>query len=156
MIAFADASALVKLYVPEDGNREVRALHSPVAVSQLSRVEVPAAIWRKHRMGELAATDARTLVSAFEADYSRPSGREASSRFTPVLASEAVLTAAARLVAVHPLRAYDAVQLASALAVQKTLDETVCLVAFDRLLRHAAAVEDLPLVPAGDDPPPSE
>jgi predicted nucleic acid-binding protein len=51
---FADSSALVKLYADEVGHEQVRGLVS-VAVAQLARVEVPAALWRKQRMGELSA-----------------------------------------------------------------------------------------------------
>lgn len=67
MSAFADASALVKLYADEGGADVVRALQA-VVVSQVSRVEVPAAIWPKHRTGELDAEEARLLVADFEAD----------------------------------------------------------------------------------------
>jgi len=35
-------------------------------------VEVPAALWRKQRTGELSAGDARLLTADFEADYSGP------------------------------------------------------------------------------------
>ena len=41
--AFADSSALVKLYADELGADMVRAL-SPLIISQLARVEVPAAL----------------------------------------------------------------------------------------------------------------
>jgi predicted nucleic acid-binding protein len=43
---FADSSALVKLYADEAGYEQVRDLVS-IAVAQLARVEVPAALWRK-------------------------------------------------------------------------------------------------------------
>ena len=43
-----------------------------IAVAQLARVEVPAALWRKQRMGELSANDARLLTADFEADSSGP------------------------------------------------------------------------------------
>ncbi|MGH3611225.1 MAG: hypothetical protein ACRDRK_01100 [Pseudonocardia sp.] len=38
-------------------------------VSQIARVEVPAALWRKQRSGELDVDSASVLVLAFEADY---------------------------------------------------------------------------------------
>jgi len=65
---FADSSALVKLYADEAGYEQVRGLVS-IAVAQLARVEVPAALWRKQRMDELSAGDARLLTADFEADY---------------------------------------------------------------------------------------
>lgn len=68
MTTFADSSALVKLYADEDGNQQIRQLDGLV-ISQIARVEVPAALWRKHRSGELDADSASVLVLASEADY---------------------------------------------------------------------------------------
>ncbi|MBA2751944.1 MAG: VapC toxin family PIN domain ribonuclease, partial [Actinobacteria bacterium] len=42
----------MKLYADEEDSSAVRVL-TVVVVSCLARVEVPAAIWRKHRIGEL-------------------------------------------------------------------------------------------------------
>jgi uncharacterized protein len=142
--AFADSSALVKLYADEADAEVVRALPLLV-VSQLARVEVPAALWRKHRMQQLSAGDARLLQSAFEADYFGTDGDPA--RFVVVAATASVLDDAARLVSLHGLRAYDGVQLASALATQQQLPELMGFVAFDASLREAAAAEGLILVP---------
>ncbi len=47
----------------------------------------------------------------------------------------------------HPLRAYDAVQLATALAVQAALDDALAFASADRALNAAAAAEGLPAVP---------
>jgi hypothetical protein len=52
--AFVDASALVKLYVPEQGSEAVGSLEEPFVVSGLSRVEVASGLWRKHREGWVA------------------------------------------------------------------------------------------------------
>lgn len=59
---------LVKFYANEQHHQLVRSQRSPV-VSALARVEVPEAIWRKHRMGELGLAYAAILVAAFKADY---------------------------------------------------------------------------------------
>lgn len=138
MTAFADASALVKLYVPEEGHEAVAEL-GPLVVSALSRVEVPGAFWRKHRRGEMAAADARLLSDAFAEDLR--------SRFAATAASGAILGHAGALVAVHPLRAYDAVQLASALAARKADPACTDFACFDGALRDAAAAEGLTPVP---------
>lgn len=143
MTVFVDSSALVKLYVPEYGHQEIRLLPSPLIVSELARVEVPAAFWRKHRIGELDAGDAGILTQAFEVDFhGNDGGRFAQIAVTPVLLDEA-----ARLVAVHPLRASDSVQLASALHTQRALATAVPFAAFDQGLRSAAATEGMPLQP---------
>lgn len=142
---FADSSALVKLYADEPGAERVRSLRD-VVVSELARVEVPAALWRKHRMGSLSAGLTAVLVNEFEADYL---GTEVEQpRFLTVRLVPEILQQAARLVAVHGLRAYDAVQLASAVAVNAQVPESVTFAAFDRRLCDAAAVEGLALIAA--------
>ncbi len=60
----------------------------------------------------------------------------------------AVLEGAARLCAVHGLRAYDAVQLACASVARDAVPECQTFPAFDRHLRGAAAAEGFSLVPA--------
>ena len=145
MTVFADSSALVKLYADEPGHERVREL-STLVVSQLARVEVPSAIWHKQRLGELDAGTARLLTSAFEADWAGT--EEEPPRFSAVTATAAVLKSAARLCAVHGLRAYDAVQMACALAARDVVPECRTFAAFDRHLRAAAAAEGFDLVPS--------
>ncbi len=144
MSAFADSSALVKLYADEDGYQQVRGM-AGIAVAQLARVEVPAVLWRKQRMGELSAEDARLLTADFEADYFG-TGSEPP-RFAAVAATGRLLDEAARLCASHGLRAYDAVQLSSALAVRRADAACTTFAAFDRSLRTAAATEGYQLLP---------
>lgn len=144
MSVFADSSAVVKLYADETGARLVRGLDSLV-IAELARVEVPAALCRKQRTGELTAADAQILVAEFEADYF---GVEAQPpRFAAITASAELLDVAARLVATHGLRAYDAVQLSCALTAQTLLGEPTAFAAFDVQLRSAAAAEGLSLLP---------
>jgi uncharacterized protein len=141
---FADSSALVKLYADEAGHEDIRHL-TALAVAQLARVEVPAALWRKQRMGELSASDARLLTADFEADYF---GTDAEPpRFAAVAAVGSLLDEAATLCASHGLRAYDAVQLSTALAVRRADESCEAFAAFDRSLRTAAAAEGFSLVP---------
>jgi len=139
---FADSSALVKLYVAEPGREKVRQLAEPLVISALASVEVAGAMWRKQRLGELDPADAALLVRAFEADRAGTAG---DSRFITVAVAQDILRHAARLVAVHPLRAYDSVQLASALATQRALAEPLSFAAVDRTLNAAAAAEGLQL-----------
>jgi hypothetical protein len=89
---FADSSALVKLYADEAGAEIVRSTRLFV-VSALARAEVPAAIWRKHRVGGLSAADAGVLTTAFEADW-----YDASGPFVPIAVVDAVLAGAAALI----------------------------------------------------------
>lgn len=143
MSVFADSSALVKLYVDEEGSAEVAALED-VVVSALARVEVPAALWRKQRAEHLDVATVGVLVGAFEADLP---GAESPGRFAVVAPTPRVLDDAARLAGIHGLRACDAVHLASARAAAAADDRCRVLVAFDRALRDAAAAEGFALVP---------
>ncbi len=147
MSTFADSSALVKLYADEERCELIRRL-GDLAAAQVARVEVPAAIWRKHRLGELDASDAQVLTAEFEADWFG-SGTE-TPRFAAVRLVPGILDEAARLCAGRGLRAYDAVQLASALAARRADDECTGFAAFDARLRQAAATEGFALVPSED------
>ena len=139
MNVFADSSALVKLYVPESGHAAIRAMAKPLVISSLARVEVPAALWGKSRTGELSAADAAVLVSAFEFDFHGDKVEE--SIFAVVAVDEAIVVSAARHAARHGLRAYDAVQLASAVAARDADPSVDTFAVFDKKLRDAAAVE---------------
>jgi predicted nucleic acid-binding protein len=141
--AFADSSALVKLYADEIGAEMVRKL-SPLIVSQLARVEVPAALWRKHRIDELSMSDATLLIAAFEADYFGT--QEEPARFLVIAATASILDDAAQLAGIHGLRAYDAVQLASACSSLREVPEGLFFAAFDQALLAAAAREGFQLL----------
>ncbi|MGH8981900.1 MAG: type II toxin-antitoxin system VapC family toxin [Acidimicrobiales bacterium] len=146
MSVFADASALVKLYADEEDHGLVRQLDA-VAVAEISRVEVPAALWRKQRIGELRSEHAQVLTASFEADYFGTAGEPP--RFSVVSLSARLLDHAARLCAVHALRGFDAVQLACALAARLADGDCTVFAAFDAGLRRAAASEGFQLLPHG-------
>jgi predicted nucleic acid-binding protein len=138
----------VKLYADEPGHRAIRALRLLV-VAAITRVEVPSALWRKARTGELDDSAAAVLVSAFELDFH--GDPDAEPRFAIVSLTEPVLMAAAREAARHALRAYDAVQLASALAVRDADPRCNDFACFDADLRRAASRESFTLVPEAND-----
>lgn len=138
MTAFLDSSALVKRYVKEEGEDLVRAVGHPIVASALATVEVPAALWRKRRMGDLSSEDARFLSRRFRRDITV--GRGGAIELVDI--GSDLLSLAVGLVARHPLRANDAVQLATALRVDEALGG--CRFAcFDRTLLDAAAAEGL-------------
>lgn len=116
-----------------------------VVVSCLARVEVPAAFWRKRRTGELSETDAATLSASFEIDYAGTADQPA--RFLVIGVPPPLLEDAARLVAVHGLRAYDALQLASARAARSADPSCDTFACADTALRTAAAAEGFALLP---------
>lgn len=120
----------------------MRALDD-VVVSAVARVEVPAAILRKQRLGELAPADADVLLGAFELDWF---GDEGPPRFAVVAVTHDVLEAAVAAVAAHALRAYDALQLASALVARDAEPDLSVFACFDRPLAAAAHAEGFALV----------
>jgi len=108
---FFDASALVKAYIHEPGSKWVRQVLgrqvTKAFISPLSGAEVLAAITRKERLRELDLTTRDRVAAAFRKDYRR--------RFAHTALDASVIEEAMALVLSHPLRGYDAVQLASAL-----------------------------------------
>lgn len=135
MTAFADSSALVKLYADESDAQVVRR-HPLLVVSAVARVEVPAALWRKSRTEELAVDEAAVLVQAFEADWT-----DRDRRLLPISLGPAVLVDAARLSGTHGLRAYDAIQLACARAARAADAGVDVFLCFDDELSDAAVRE---------------
>lgn len=144
MTCYFDASALVKRYVREAGSVTVRRLLASgiAASSRLSEVEVSSGIIRRAREGAFTTPRRDRMLAALERDV-------------PALAMVEILpeiTAGARaLLLRHPLRAGDAIQLASCLYLQGQLAQPVPFVAFDRRLVQAAHGEGLTVVTARRD-----
>ncbi len=116
MAAFIfDASGIVKRYIQEIGTGWVRSLADPTAsnevfLTRITRVEVTAAITRRGRGGSLASTVAAILVQ-FRQD--------ATHEYNILEITPALLADAERLAEIHGLRAYDAVQLAASLELDR-------------------------------------
>ncbi|WP_236795824.1 type II toxin-antitoxin system VapC family toxin [Amycolatopsis sp. GM8] len=144
MSTFADSSALVKIYADEPGHEDVRELPALV-VSQLARVEVPAALWRKYRLRELTPRQVSVLVAEFEADFYGT--LDEPGRFAVIPISDLVLETASRLTRVHGLRGYDATQLACAMLAVSADRDCRTFAATDKSLRAAAVGEGFTVVP---------
>jgi predicted nucleic acid-binding protein len=138
---YVDTSALVKRYVGEVGTIWVRrALACPVrqgiSTALLAQPEVLSALQRKVREGTLAAAEAQRLARRVQRHFAR--------RYRLVAITPARVTQANALVQAHPLRAYDALHLACALAVRSTLQQyglpaPLFIAADDALLAAARA-----------------
>lgn len=142
---FLDTSALLKRYVDEEGAEVVRALDGPFVVSAMARIEAAAALWRKHRLGEISADDAALLAGAVAFDMSAGAGIRP--RVVVVGVTAPLIAHASELVERHPLRGYDAIQLASALAARAASPSVGDFGCADRALAGAAAREGFRLVP---------
>jgi predicted nucleic acid-binding protein len=136
-VRFFDASALVKRYVRESATTRVRRLlaRGDVVVSRLSEVEVVSAFARLSRVGMWEADERDRASAAFTRDLSQ----------WHVVEIAGEVTARARiLLSKHPIRAGDAIQLASAQYFQQMLARPLELfVAFDDRLIDAARAEGL-------------
>jgi len=133
---YFDASALVKRYWREAGGPEVESLllEGGCATARLSLVEVASALARRSRAGDLEDEEAVRLAGALAAD---------ADRFALVELTSEVEARARALVAAHPLRAGDAVQLASCLRLREESGEPIEFVAYDARLNRAARAEGL-------------
>jgi uncharacterized protein len=138
-IRYFDASALVKRYVDEPPAAEaawVRRLlgQGLPATSRFSQIEVASALARRCREGAISTADRDRAAAALAADFAALNVIELSPEVTAL---------AGRLLARHPLRAGDAVQLASALLLARRASGRVEWVACDQRLAEAAAREGL-------------
>lgn len=132
MIAYLDASALVKRYVVERRSREtieLTATAEMIAVSIVSRAEVAAAFAKAARIGLVTPEIARNAQRRFAEDWPD---------LLRIPVTEALVERADGLAWEHGLRGYDAVQLASGLTWQESVGEEIILATFDQQLRDAA------------------
>lgn len=136
---YLDASAFVKLRVPEDGSdalNEALSGHTHVIVSDLALTELASALGRRWREHRISGEEARRLYREAATVYAAAQQAEV----TPPVhrrAERLMLTLPV------PLRTLDALHHATALAAQ-----AATLVTFDPRLRTAAASQGLFVAPA--------
>ncbi|MBI2088709.1 MAG: type II toxin-antitoxin system VapC family toxin [Deltaproteobacteria bacterium] len=139
---FWDTSAIVPLCVDEPRSSTVKDIlsdGSAIVVWWATRTECTSALMRQAREGGLGIAGERQARNVLET---------LAKAWIEVQPSEALRGTAERLLAVHPLRAADAFQLAAALqwCERQTADKTV--VSFDARLRDAAYKEGFALLPS--------
>ncbi len=138
---FWDSSAIIPLCLDEPASGKIRALaekDSDLIVWWATRVECTSAVSRRRREGALTSKADRSTRAALSA---------LASEWSEVLPTEPVRDRAERLLAVHSLRAGDAMQLAASLiwTEEKTSGaEFVCL---DQNLRESALKEGFTVLP---------
>jgi len=144
IIYYLDSSAALKRYMDEIGSAWLRAtvdasLSSVIFVSRLLVVEITSALNRRLREGTLTTADYTLTQNAFRGDCLN--------EYKIIPLDEAISDRACTLLERHPLRAYDAIQLASALAAQQFLGErdypALTFLCADDRLNIAAASEGL-------------
>ncbi len=138
---FWDSSALIPLCFRESASDAVRRIgkaDEDMVVWWASRVECISAMARRQREGVLSAEadhKARAILAALSGQWSE------------VQPSEIVRDRAERLLAVHPLRAADGLQLAAALVWAEESPKGLEVVCLDQNLRQAALREGFTVLP---------
>jgi predicted nucleic acid-binding protein len=141
---FLDSSALVKRYVNETGSIWVQAITAPqtgnkLIIARITWVEVLSALARLQREGNLPPTNVTKAVQAFQYHLD--------TQYQVVELDRPLAQAAGQLVQRHPLRAYDSVQLASALKLQPAFasatSASLTFVSADNRLTSVAQTEGL-------------
>lgn len=141
---FFDSSALVKAYIDEAGTAWVRTiLDDPqhrISISALAEVEVTSALTRRFNDGDLTQVELDQACDELTLDCAT---------YILVEVTDQILEAAVANARTHSLRAYDAIQLTSAIAVRTALLTTqgdandFALVSADKALNDAARLEQL-------------
>ncbi|NQU13502.1 MAG: type II toxin-antitoxin system VapC family toxin [Desulfobacteraceae bacterium] len=132
---FWDSSAIVPLIVGEkesDYCLQTLSDDPEMLIWYLSKVEVVSALCRQIREGMLSENlfqNAKRLLN------------DLIERAYEVIAIEKVRLRASRLLEVHPLRAADACQLASALVATQEDPNRLAIISFDQRLSNAATKE---------------
>jgi hypothetical protein len=134
-----DASGLVKRYVDEVGSAWVRAIVDAtsaniISIADITRAEVTSAFARRAREGVVTLHERDELIETFRAHCAM--------HYHIVPTQPWVIDLATELLQRHPLRAYDAVQLASATIVNQSLSAhglppLIFVTADDRLIAAA-------------------
>jgi predicted nucleic acid-binding protein len=135
---FFDTSALAKRYISEPGTAMVRATlrAQTVAVARVTYAELAASVARAARMAAITQAQRDAILDRLTLDFSR---------LQVIELRASMLTVIPELVVHHPLRGYDAVQLATALHVQAS-GNPVEFWTTDETLRVAAIAEGLRVV----------
>lgn len=137
MRLYLDTSALVKLYVEEEGATTVRTASDQadvIATSALAYVEARAAFARRRYEGALSSSEYRGVLRDLDQDWPR---------YLTIQVVESLIHQAARLAEQHRLRAYDAIHLASAATANREIGRPVVFASWDGPLERAARREGL-------------
>jgi hypothetical protein len=140
-MSFWDRSAVLPLVLDEPATvaiDEIRRVHGAPVVWWATLIECHSALARRVRTGDITAEqkqDAERLL------------RTLAEAWSEVQATAALRNRACRLLAVHDLRAADAMQLAAALAWSGEQPVGRAFVCLDSRLREAAAKEGFRVLP---------
>jgi predicted nucleic acid-binding protein len=138
---FWDSSAIIPLCLQESRTAVMKGLldtDEDMVVWWAIRVECLSALMRRQREGSLAAEaeqKARSVLQVLAEGWSE------------VQPTEVLRRRAERIIAVHPLRSADALQLAGAIVWAQHSPQGLEVVCIDRNLREAASKEGFTVLP---------
>lgn len=137
---YFDTSALIKLYIEEEGSDQVINLvegleDSKVVILDVTLLESRSAVRRREREGDISGADANRILRQIEED--------GASLYLIQPMSPAVVEEAARLLDAHSLRTYDALQLAGCLTARPSVPASLTFVCADVRPCDAAKLEGL-------------
>lgn len=131
----------VKRYVSEIGSAWIQLLTDPqtgnsLFIARITWVEVRSALARRQREGNLTTADVAQVIQEFRSDLN--------TQYQIIELDSTLAETAGQLVGQYPLRAYDAVQLASVLLLQPafatTQSTSLIFLTADNRLRAIAQV----------------
>lgn len=137
---FLDSSALLKRYLRETGSRYVLALHQDptdlLYIAQITGVEIVSVITRQALGKNVSKRQAQSAITQFRHDFDHA--------YVVLAVTDVLIQRAMGLAETHALRAYDAVQLATALIVTQYLTNVaLTFVCADEQLNRVARTEGL-------------
>ena len=141
---FLDTSALVKKYMTEMGTAWIETLTDPdldnkIILARVTWVETLSAFTRLHREKKIDPSLLAQNIQVFKRDWE--------SQYQIVEVEKSDFERAGELVQKHSLRAYDSIQLASALKIYSAFAQTApnafTFVSADDRLINAAQTENL-------------
>jgi predicted nucleic acid-binding protein len=145
LVVYLDTSALLKLYVEEEGHelvREAVGAAELAATSTVAYAEARAGLARRLREGDFTEEEHRGAVEDLLSDWPT---------YARLDASDPVSQRAGELAERHALRGFDSIHLASALRLSERFEDLRFL-AFDKRLTTAARDASLNLYESGTDP----
>lgn len=132
MILFCDTSALIKLYIAEEGSDAIKmqlSLAEAVAVCRISWTEAHAALSRRSREVPQDARVIEQAKAALAADWQH---------FVVLEIDQALIELAGEYADTFALRGYDSVQLAAAFETGRISQLPIFFACFDTRLNKAA------------------
>ena len=149
-VYYLDTSALAKLYIQEIGSGRVAGLlrdpeHDRFAILEVSRVEFHSAVRRREREGDIASAEAANVLTQLDSNLQ--------DLFLVQPLTAAVLEEAVAIIGRHPLRAYDALQLAGGIALNAGMGvQGFSFVCADDELLDAAMAEGIEVINPNENP----